>query len=154
MVPALAALVCAATVPGAWGAAGVEPGVHAAAASPAEKEYALPLNQARHTGSKPSAQGGSEPQLFGEGVTPPTAGVGAAAANRPRSTRAAHPRRRHVAGAPSETALPSGSSVPPPAVTHAPQASSGGGSTVALLAGAVAVLVLGGFAGTMLRHRR
>src|ERR1700694_600364 len=51
--------------------AGLEPGVHADPGSPAAKEYALPLNQARQTGSESHS---SSPTLFGAGINPPPSG--------------------------------------------------------------------------------
>ena len=88
---ALAALAsaCLAASPGSAGA--LEPGVHVDPGSPAAKEYALPLNQARQTG-QPSANAagssGSEPSsgeasLFGAGIKPPRGGSGSGATRAP-----------------------------------------------------------------------
>jgi hypothetical protein len=138
-------------------AASVEPGVHVDPGSPAAKEYALPLNQARGTGSAPSAAGStqtpSEGTLFGAGIKPPGSG------GPPRGSGSAAGGRRPGASVAGQ-AQGAGSASQPPlpqAVLRAAreQGSSGvDGSTLALLGGAVAILVLGGFGGTVLRHNR
>src|ERR1700751_5603332 len=72
-------------------AAALEPGVQVDPGSPAAKEYALPVGQARHTGNvretsasspaQEAAEATSEP-LFGAGITDPGSGGGAAGAGR------------------------------------------------------------------------
>ncbi|HEY4427083.1 MAG TPA: hypothetical protein VGN08_02660 [Solirubrobacteraceae bacterium] len=156
---AVIALCCDAA--SAQAASGLEPGVHVDPGSPAAKEYSLPLNQARGTGSAPNAtsspQANSEGSLFGAGIKPPGSGGPSsgsrAAANGGGATAGSH-------GAGSSAGAKSGSSSQPglpQAVLRAArdQGSSGtDGSTLALLGGAVAILVLGGFGGTVLRHSR
>jgi hypothetical protein len=141
------ALICSTAV--AQTTAGLEPGVHADPGSPAAKEYALPLNQARQTGGESHS---SSPTLFGAGIKPPPSG----GTHGPDSGS-------HASGAAakSSTLGVSGSSAAsasvPPALLRAArtQDSSGGnGSLLALLGGGVAILVLGGFGGTVLRHNR
>src|ERR1700730_5707586 len=66
------AIICSTAL--AQANAGLEPGVHVDPGSPAAKEYALPLNQARQTGSEPSSHTSSEGTLFGAGIKPPGAG--------------------------------------------------------------------------------
>ena len=73
-VPALLALACAAP-----SAAAVEPGVHVDPKSPAAKEYAIPLEQARAAGGSSRARRTSR---FGAGIEP---GSSAAAAGSSRS---------------------------------------------------------------------
>jgi hypothetical protein len=150
---ALAVLALGGFAPSVQAASGLEPGVHVDPGSPAAKEYALPLNQARQTGSEPSSQTNSEGALFGAGIKPPGAG-GSTGAN---GRRDAHPAtggvtstRRPPTGSGSQPALAS-------AVLRAERssgASGGEGSLLALLGGGVAILVLGGFGGTVLRHSR
>lgn len=132
-------------------ATGLEPGVHADPGSPAAKEYALPINQARQTGSGGTghAKSGSA-ALFGSGIKPPgSRGSKAARSNSGGSTqRGARP------GAPaaSDAGGPA-----PVIVLHAArsQASpSGDGSILALVGGGVAILVLGAFGGTLMRRSR
>src|SRR5271168_4320784 len=48
---------------------GLEPGVHVDPGSPAAKEYAIPLGQARQIGAEGSSDG-SSPPLFGAGIGP------------------------------------------------------------------------------------
>jgi hypothetical protein len=54
-------------------ASALEPGVHIDPGSPAAKEYALPLNQARRTGAEATSAGSSETP-FGAGIKPPGSG--------------------------------------------------------------------------------
>jgi len=157
---AVIALGCLAA--SAQAASGLEPGVHVDPGSPAAKEYALPLNQARGTGSAPSSQSspqtGSEGTLFGAGIKPPgSGGPSGGSGVAPRGAKGA----AGSAGVPAaQGAQAGGSGAQPPlpqAVLRAAreQGSSGvDGSTLALLGGAVAILVLGGFGGTVLRHSR
>jgi hypothetical protein len=148
-------------VPAGQAAAALEPGVHVDPGSPAAKEYALPLSQARGTGSTSSPQTGPEGTLFGAGITPPGSGGSprGPGAGSGRATPGANPAGPAASGKPSGRGAGAGSA-DAPAVTQAvlraarEQGSSGSGSTLALLGGAVAVLVLGGFGGTVLRHSR
>jgi hypothetical protein len=127
--------------------------VHVDPGSPAAKEYALPLNQARQTGSASSGAAGSggsrsgsgEAALFGTGIKPPRAGGGSGGERVPPKGRGATPQ-----SAPARLAANAD-----PAISRALHESGGGdGSTLALIGGGVAVLVLGGFGGTVLRHSR
>jgi hypothetical protein len=130
-------LLAVSLAPAAQGATGLEPGVHADPGSPAAKEYALPLNQARGTNNKASAGGGSTSVgAFGAGIKPPGAG-----GSSHRGSRGAH-----ATG--DRAALPAAVSA------ASSRAGSGGGSSsiLALLVGGVAVLLLGGFVGTVLRR--
>jgi hypothetical protein len=155
---ALAALAyaCLAASPGSAGA--LEPGVHADPGSPAAKEYALPLNQARQTGQASGKAAGSsgsgsssgEAALFGAGIKPPRGGSGSGA----KGGRASRPGVDSPAGG-GEPTLAQPVAATDPAITRALRESGGGdGSTLALIGGGVAVLVLGGFGGTVLRHSR
>ena len=139
-------------------AAGLEPGVHVDPGSPAAKEYALPLNQARQTGSASPSQPGAEGSLFGAGIKPPGSGGGGG------HTPGAGGTHTGGGGAPvggkGSTSGTSASSGAAGALSSAAlraasaQGPTGDGSLLALLGGGVAVLVLGGFGGTVLRHSR
>jgi len=81
----------------------LEPGVHADPGSPAEKQYVLPLNQARGTGGETSSHS-SSPRLFGAGIKPPggggSTGGGSRSSTRAGSGAAAGNRNeRHTNGA-------------------------------------------------------
>jgi hypothetical protein len=151
------------------GASALEPGVHVDPGSPAAKEYALPLSQARQTGSEPSSHTSSEGTLFGAGIKPPGAGGPPHNADKrpsPSGRLAAQPQGVGATTATGAAGGTTGSGVGPsplsqPALAEAvlraarAQGSAGGdGSILALLGGGVAVLVLGGFGGTVLRHNR
>lgn len=147
--------VCAALAIGlvlAPAAAALEPGVHVDPGSPAAKQYALPLNQAREAGTPASRSGaGSEAALFGAGIkTPPSGGSGSSAGSR-RHANAASERsgreRTTVAAVAAGKALA--------ASTAASEVSDrGSGSALALVGGGVVVIVLGALGGTVLRHSR
>jgi len=115
----------------AWG---LEPGVYVDPGSPAAKQYVLPLSQARQTGARSAPAPSSPRALFGGGISPP--GGGGA---------------RHAA---SRAAAP----VPLPAAalraSRTRDSSAGSGSLLALLGGGLAILILGAFGGTVLRHSR
>jgi hypothetical protein len=134
----------------AQAATGLEPGVHVDPGSPAAKEYALPLNQARQTGANTSGKASTgSAALFGTGIKPP----GSGGSGRARSAVGNTPNgaRRDASGAAS-----SGSRTSVPAIVlraASSHASSGGdGSLLTLLGGAVAILILGAFGGTLMRH--
>lgn len=129
----------------AQAATGLEPGVHADPGSPATKEYALPLNQARQTGGGTPTTSGSA-ALFGVGIKPPGSG----------GPGHAGPAVGHTSSSAGRGAPSSGPGAPVPAIvlrTARSQASSNGnGSLLTLLGGGVAILVLGGFGGTLMRR--
>jgi len=135
-------------------ALGLEPGVHADPGSPAAKQYALPLNQARQTGAGPTGhEGSSAGAPFGAGIKPPGAGgsshSGAGAGQAVGRGSASGPGGANSAG--RQSTLPS-------AVLRAASSQTGSaggdGSILALLAGGVAILVLGGFGGTLMRRNQ
>jgi hypothetical protein len=142
----------------------LEPGVHVDPGSPAAKEYALPLNQARQTGSTSSppqssegtssSQQSSESTLFGAGIKPPGSNGGHGAG------KGGAPTRPTPQGAASSPGSVGGSRSSPPITQTVLRAAreqgspSSEGSTLALIGGAVAILVLGVFGGTVLRHSR
>ena len=142
----------------------LEPGVHADPGSPAEKQYVLPLNQARGTGGETSSHS-SSPRLFGAGIKPPGGGGNTGAGSRsgtqagsgaPAGKGGNH---RHTSGARGvrSTGAAAGATDPlPDAVLRASrsQGSSGNGSLFALIGGGLAILVVGAFGGTVLRHSR
>jgi hypothetical protein len=132
--------------------AGLEPGVHPDPGSPAAKEYALPLNQARQVGEGGGSHASSgSGALFGAGIKPPGSGGSGRAGSSAGSTQ--RDTRRNASGQ-----AQSGQSSPVPAIVlraaRSQASSSGGGSLLALLAGGVAILVLGAFGGTVMRHSR
>jgi hypothetical protein len=135
-------------------ASGLEPGVHVDPGSPAAKEYALPLNQARGTGSAPAA-GQAAATPFGAGIHPGGGSGSGSAGGRPSAQKATH-----IGATPVSARGPSGSpgtSIVPAAVLRASgeHGSSGGdGSILALVGGGVAVLVLGGLGGIVMRRAR
>jgi hypothetical protein len=143
-------------------AAALEPGVQVNPGSPAAKEYVLPVGQARRTGSErertrsspaqESSEAASEP-LFGAGITPPGSGGGGRDGGRPPGGSSA------AVGTGAGHAHPGAAATqPPPAlvrrVADGHGSSGGGSSELVLLAGGVAVLALGAFAGVVLRHSR
>jgi hypothetical protein len=157
---ALVALAISCSTAAASSGNGLEPGVHVDPGSPAAKEYALPLNQARQTGGVSSRESSPEAALFGAGIKPTGSG-GSGSGGSPRAGSGSHGAgatgRHPVSGASSGNGPSPGSAALPAAVVRAArdQGSSGGsGSLLALLGGGIAILVLGGFGGTVLRHSR
>lgn len=151
MAIALAVLAIGFSAVVADAAPGLEPGVHADPGSPAAKEYALPLNQARQAGSARKG-GSSRVAPFGAGIHP-SGGSGSGSAGKSP---------RHRAGG-KGTSLPAASNVSgsstraiiPTAVLRAASergSSGGGGSILVLIGGGVAILVLGGFGGMVMRR--
>jgi hypothetical protein len=140
-------------------AAGLEPGVHVDPGSPAAKEYALPLNQARQTEGGSSS--GSSETSFGAGIKPPGSGGagGSGSASHDGGSPGRSPSRSSGRG-PSESrshgVVGTAPSLPPAVqrAVESPDSSGGGGSLPALIGGGVAILVLGAFGGTVLRHSR
>jgi hypothetical protein len=125
---------------------GLEPGVHVDPGSPAAKQYALPLNQARRTGAAPGSSETAAGALFGAGINPPGGGSGGGG-SRPRT---------HTANGGSGDASSSSPHLTAAVLRAANGAGGGGGdgSLLALIGGGVAILILGGFGGTVLRHSR
>jgi hypothetical protein len=161
---AVVAVTCVAAC--AQAAYALEPGVHVDPGSPAAKEYALPLNQARQTGatsspqqtseSTSSPQQGSESTLFGAGIKPPGSN-GGHGAGKGKVGAPSRPTPRATSSSPGS----GGGSRSSPPITETvlraarePGSPSSEGSTLALIGGAVAILVLGAFGGTVLRHSR
>jgi hypothetical protein len=166
-------------------ATGLEPGVHVDPSSPAAKEYALPLNQARQTGSTSQASPTAPP--FGAGIHPrgdsgsgssaggtspqrtaldrarPTS-VSGTSVSRSGSRRSGSrtPSSRTSSGSRSESrtrgsgtsGIPAKSIVPAAVLRASSEhgSSGGDGSILALLGGGIAVLVLGGFGGVVMRR--
>lgn len=166
---AVAACTLCCALASAQAASALEPGVHVDPGSPAAKEYALPLDQARQTGSESSSQPSSEGGLFGAGIKPPGSGGSSRGGGGPGGTggggtggsatgghgangtgHAATPAQGATATSPSQAQLAQA------ALRAAREQGSGGGngSILALVGGGVAILVLGGFGGTVLRHSR
>jgi hypothetical protein len=147
MAGILATLALSCVASSAQAATGLEPGVHADPGSPATKEYALPLNQARQTGrGSPGHTTSSSATLFGAGIKPP----GSGGSGRARST-AGNTSSGMQRGAPS-----SGPGAPVPAIVlraaRSQASSNGNGSLLTLLGGGAIILVLGGFGGTLMRR--
>lgn len=149
MASALAVLVISCSAASAQAATGLEPGVHIDPGSPAAKEYALPLNQARQTGSSPTT--GSSAAVaapFGAGIHPP-GGSGGGSSHRGSAGSGVAPPNASRANASRTRAI-----LPAVVLRSASgRASSGGDASIlALLGGGVAILVLGGFGGMVLRR--
>ncbi|MGH2905083.1 MAG: hypothetical protein ACRDK7_16085 [Solirubrobacteraceae bacterium] len=148
-VGVIAALAIGSSAPSSQAATELEPGVHVDPGSPAAKQYALPLEQARQTGSP--GKGSSAAAAFGAGIHPPGSG-GGSAGRRSASGDSVHTLARVSPGASS-----SGTSNLPAAVLSSAsgKASTGGdGSILALIGGGVAILVLGGFGGIVMRRNQ
>jgi hypothetical protein len=129
--------------------AALEPGVHVDPRSPAAKEYALPLAQARKTGGG-GASGGHG--LFGAGIRRLGAEGRRNGARRSSGERLARRGRQGTATQRSSEAAASASGTLADA-RKGTAGASGGDSLLALLGGGVAVLVVGVLAGTILRRR-
>jgi hypothetical protein len=144
------AVACSAVYPEAAGA--LEPGVHADPGSPAAKEYALPLSQARQTGQGAAGEGASAGGPFGAGIKPPGSGGSSPPGAHANGGRpgASHAR----SGIPGAGGRGTQAAVPVAVLRAASSrvSAGGNGSLPALLGGAVAVLVLGGFGGTLMRR--
>jgi hypothetical protein len=149
-VGALAALALSCLVVPAP-ALGLEPGVHADPGSPAAKQYSLPLNQARQTGTGSAGHAGSSANVpFGAGIKPPGTGGSShpGAGGGQTADRSGTSRSNATNTAGRQSMLPS-------AVLRASSSQAGGDdSTLALLGGAVAILILGGFGGILMRRSR
>jgi hypothetical protein len=131
------------------------PGVHVDPNSPAAKEYVLPLNQARQTGAGASNHRGSA--LFGAGIK---AAAGGAKSSSSSATDPNGPPGSGQEGSTARGSLGSSSGSPSSTPTLALRSAmsrptpAGNGSLLALLGGGVAILVLGGFGGTIMRRSR
>ena len=146
---AFAVLALSCLTVSAQAATGLEPGVHADPGSPAAKQYALPINQARQTGAAPGQASTGSAALFGGGIKPPgSGGSGRGGSNGGQPPSGA----RH--GASGTTSSSPGAPLPAVVLqaTRSQSASSGSGSMLALLGGGVAILILGAFGGTIMRR--
>lgn len=139
---AVIALVWGACAP-AWA---LEPGVHVDPGSPAGKEYALPLSQARGLGATPSSsESAHEGSLFGAGIKPP----GGSSPKGGATPRTGASGATGSASAPAEAT----ESLARAADVRSSEG-SGDGSILALVGGGIVILVLGAFGGTVLRRAR
>jgi hypothetical protein len=148
----VAALAAGTSAQRAAPALALEPGVHIDPGSPAAKEYALPVNQARGAGGGGEGSGGSSEKLFGAGIKPPSSGSsgGRHGGRGGRGTTGvSRSAQQPVAATPAQPTAPR-------AVQQAAARSTSGGSASALVlfGGGVAILVLGAFTGIVLRHNR
>lgn len=158
-VSALIALTIACSPASAQAGAELEPGVHVDPGSPAAKQYALPLNQARRTGA-PEGRGAGA--AFGAGIHPPGSGGGKASQHGPTTGGKGSGGQGESAGGASRrgasrvaAGAPRGTSRPTAAVLNSASSNSytgGDGSILALLGGGVAILILGLFGGMVLRR--
>jgi hypothetical protein len=133
--------------------AATSPGVHVDPGSPASKEYAIPLSNARGSGS------GHSGSLFGSGITSgggPKAGAGVSVAPTTHPATPKKPRAHH-----HQASVPVAKSAQPVSVTPASAPAAlkvlhpGSGSGVAWMIGVAAlVLVLGGGAALIARRGR
>jgi len=151
---ALAVLALSCLPVSAQAATDLEPGVHADPGSPAAKEYALPINQARQTGAAPGQASSGSAALFGAGIKPP----GSGGSGRGGSGYEGSSGGQTARGEPHDATGTASSNprAPLPAVVlqaaRSQSAPSGSGSTLALLGGGVAILILGAFGGTIMRR--
>jgi hypothetical protein len=146
VISALAVLAASCFAASAQAADGLEPGVHIDPGSPAAKEYALPLYQGRQTGAS-STTASSATATFGAGIHPPGGSKGGS------SHRGSTGRVGPSANGSRVGASRSSATVPAVLRLASRQAPSGGdGSILALVGGGVAILVLGGFGGMVMRR--
>lgn len=137
----------------------IAPGVFADPSTPAGKEYALQLQQARSTGSSsrstPARSGSS---LFGAGIAAkPATQRAAPAATAPPKRAAVRSPTRAAKARPPTTEQRAPAVAPAAAAVVAPaggDGGGGGGGTLALVGGAAAILAVGGLGGVLLRRRR
>lgn len=131
------------------------PGVHIDPGSPAGKEYAIPLGQARSTGTPTNLTGTGSAQLFGAGITPsePSASTRSALAT-------SHRPAGRTTSAPGERNPRTGAITRKPAALAITPVSKllGGGSGESsglwwMLAAGSLVLLLGGLGGAVLARR-
>jgi hypothetical protein len=155
MRPICAVLAAAAALAGAGPATAAQPrqiapGVYADPSTPAGKEYALQLQQARGTGSPPpsATSHSSSPALFGAGIAPAKSAAQARPVAKPATHKQAATSTRPQPS--TTTTTPTGARVAAPATAG----SSSGGGTLALVGGAAAILALGGLGGVLMRRRR
>ena len=138
-------------------ATALEPGVHIDPGSPAAKEYALPLGQARQLGVQ-SYSSSSESKLFGAGIKRPGGGSGNHPGGGGHGSGGAAGGGSGGGSGGATTGSSSGAagagSLPASVVRAVHERASGGSSLLVLIGGGVAILVLGAFGGTVLRHRR
>ena len=151
----LAVVACLAAPSVAAAKPALSPGVQVDPGSPASKQYAIPLAQARAGGTSGGSGSGT---LFGSGITRATPASSTPAAPRPRT-----PASRARAGGPTGGDKGSGAVAQSGQVTAAPGARvpapgrlAGGGAGSAWMLGVAAiVLALGGLGGAALaRHSR
>ncbi len=133
-------------------ATGLEPGVHMDPGSPAAKQYALPLNQARDIG-RGGAGASASSSLFGAGIRNPRSHRSTVVAKKGEGSNARNePRRLSREGSSSgRSAL---ASLDASNLDAAAREGSGDGSLLALLGGGIAVLLLGGVGGVAMRRAR
>ena len=122
------------------------PGVHIDPGSPAGREYAIPLGQARSTGAPARATRADSAQLFGVGISPSKPGP------TPDPAPAAAIRSAHRTAPPPAAVKPEAV-----AITPVRKLLDGGGGQSSgawwMLAAGALVLVLGGLGGAVLARR-
>jgi hypothetical protein len=155
LLGALAVLAVSLSAAPAQAATGLEPGVHVDPGSPAAKEYSLPLNQARQTGAVATGnEGSSAGAPFGAGIHPPGSGGSSHPGSGAHNIREPAPRAgsgQPTAGAPATSAAISALAL---REASARSTSKGDGSLLTLIGGAVAILIVGAFGGTLMRRSR
>jgi len=149
---ALAATFAVMPAASARTAQALEAGVHADPGSPAAKEYALPLAQARQTGAGGSASTSASSPPFGAGIKPSSDGSGRASRSRAGARRPG----RGAGGTRRARGRADESAEAGPIALAAEQAKEGrsNGSALALLAGGAGVLAAAAVGGTILRGGR
>ena len=140
----------------------LQPGVHVDPGSPAGKQYQIPIVGARSETAGGGSAGSADPPLFGVGVTPAAASAGTSTPSGATSS-AAHGANSGSAGSHATGAthrhsssganLVASASTSSPAVSPASTGGAGTNGWIALVAGGILVLALGGGGGLALRRR-
>lgn len=128
----------------------VAPGVFADPGTPAGKQYALQLQQARGTGASPPSSSQPDAQRFGAGIassreSPTQPAARPATSNNASASKPVHP---SVGGT---TTTPG---APEAGLSVRSGSGGGGGGTVALVGGAALILVISGMGALLVRRRR
>jgi hypothetical protein len=144
----------------------LQPGVHIDPGSPAGKQYQIPIVGARSETAGGGSTGSANPPLFGAGLTPASTSTATSTTSSSTSSsthkassasarsHAARARHRHSGSGASLVASSSPADSPySPVVSPASTGGAGTNGWIALVAGGVLVLALGGGGGLALRRR-
>jgi len=142
----------AAAAPAGSGPATISPGVHVDPGSPAAKEYAVPLGQARGGRGGTVFGAGITPTGGGPGSPPPSANTGSQQPSRPGGAAGSPSRGRGVVRGSRRTPRSGGPGVV--ASRELPSPRAGGGNPLGwMLASALLVLVLGSAGAAIIQRR-